>query len=171
MNSDEENRPEMGFTLIEALVVIVILAIAMTVVGPALTRPSERMALPTTSKGIAAVLRLTRSAAITTNSEQVFTIDLEKRSFGSSTIREKPFPEIIQAAFKVAEPERYSQFRGGIRFFADGSSTGGELLLSHKSMSIALCVHWLTGRLTEGSTACPAETGKGSTKLELGSPG
>jgi general secretion pathway protein H len=138
-----------GFTLIEALVVIAILAIAVAVVGPALTRPSDRLVLATTSKEIAAALRLTRSAAITTNREQVFTIDVQKRSFGSSTIREKPFPETIQAAFKVAEPERYSEFLGGIRFFADGSSTGGELLLSHKSKSTALCVHWLTGRLIE----------------------
>jgi general secretion pathway protein H len=148
-SSDQRQSNEAGFTLIEALAVIAIMAIAVAVVGPVLTRPSERLALATTSREIAAVLRLTRSAAITTNSEQLFLIDVQKRSFGSSTIKERPFPEAVQAAFKVAEPERYSDFRGGIRFFADGSSTGGELLLSHNSKSTALCVHWLTGRLIE----------------------
>jgi general secretion pathway protein H len=138
-----------GFTLLETLAVIAIVAIVMAVIGPALTRPSERFALAMASQEIAAVLKLTRSTAVTTNSEQLFFIDVQKRSFGSSAIKQKSFAEAIQVAFKVAEPERLSEFRGGIRFFADGSSTGGELLLTHKSKSTALCVHWLTGRLTE----------------------
>jgi general secretion pathway protein H len=144
MGGGRRHSGEAGFTLIEALAVIAILAVAVAVVSPILPRPSDRLALDRTSREIAAVLRLTRSAAIATSSEQVFIIDVQKRSFGSSTIQAKPFPETIQAAFKVAEPERHSEFRGGIRFFPDGSSTGGELLLSHKVKSTALCVHWLT---------------------------
>ena len=38
--------------------------------------------------------------------------------------------------------------RGGIRFFPDGSSTGGRVTLSHGSRQYFVDVDWLTGRVS-----------------------
>lgn len=148
-NSQRQHCSSAGFTLVELIVVIAIIATITALTIPAIMRPSERFVLKQTVDEIRASLKLTRSAAITTGREQVFMIDLHQRSYGSATIKEQHFPESIEAALKVAEPERSSASRGGIRFFPDGSSTGGELTLSINARQARLCVHWLTGRPVE----------------------
>jgi len=139
-----------GFTLIEMLVVLAILGAITAVALPALTRPSDGLRLAATLREMMGALRVTRSAAITRNTELVLIFDIERRTFASSTFAERSFPAQIKAELKVAEPERVSASRGGIRFFPDGSSTGGEVLLSLKGRNGKLCVHWLTGQPTQG---------------------
>ena len=53
-------------------------------------------------------------------------------------------PEIA-ARLKVAEPERAGAARGGFRFFPDGSSTGGDVVLRSGDNELKICVDWLTG--------------------------
>jgi general secretion pathway protein H len=108
--------------------------------------------LAAAAREVTSALRLTRSASIATNAELVWLLDVEKRSFSSAAgPAERLLPPDIQAELKVAEPERISASRGGIRFFPDGSSTGGEIALSLKGRSVKLCVHWLTGQPAEGA--------------------
>jgi general secretion pathway protein H len=140
-----------GFTLLEMLVVIAIIAIGTTIAMPALMRPSDRLLLEQTLAEIRSALRATRSAAIATNRAQVLTIDTKERSFASAVVSNSHFSPKIEAQIKVAEPERISSSRGGIRFFPDGSSTGGEVTLSVNARQAMLCVHWLTGQPVEGA--------------------
>ena len=149
LRDDERNTA--GFTLLEMLVVIAIIAVVVTITVPAMMRPSDRLLLGNTLGDIRSVLQLTRSAAIVTNHEQVFVIDTKERSYRSSVIKEHSFSAAIDATVKVAEPERLSPYRGGIRFFPDGSSTGGELVLSVGAKRAKLCVHWLTGQPSEAA--------------------
>jgi general secretion pathway protein H len=139
-------RDEGGFTLLETLVVLAILALVMAFAVPAMMRPSEGFLLKQTLREMHGALRLTRSAAIMTGTEQVFTIDVGNHVYSSETIKPTPFSSAIQASVKLAEPERRSDIRGGIRFFPDGSSSGGEVHLRLNSSAARLCVHWLTGR-------------------------
>ena len=46
---------------------------------------------------------------------------------------------------------------GAIRFFPDGSSTGGEIMLAGAAGTFFVRVDWLTGRIRidEGETAAP----------------
>jgi general secretion pathway protein H len=81
----------------------------------------------------------------------VLTIDTKERSFASAVVSNSHFSPKIEAQIKVAEPERISSSRGGIRFFPDGSSTGGEVTLSVNARQAMLCVHWLTGQPVEGA--------------------
>ena len=139
-------HPDAGFTLLEMLVALTILGLVAAIAVPALTRPSDGVKLSAAAREITGALRLARSAAIARNNEQVLLIDVERRSYTASFAAERRFPADIQAKLKVAEPERISASRGGIRFFADGSSTGGEVVLSLREWHVKLCVHWLTGQ-------------------------
>ena len=145
-------RTDAGFTLIEMLVALAIIAIIMAIALPRLTRPSDGVRLAAAAREVTGALRLTRSASIAANAEHVWRLDVEKRRFSASAgSAERSLPPDIRAELKVAEPERISASRGGIRFFPDGSSTGGEIALSLKGRSIKLCVHWLTGQPGEGA--------------------
>lgn len=142
-----------GFTVVEVLVVVAILAVVAAITIPAITRPSDRFVLRETMSNITSALRLTRSAAIRSNIEQVFVVDVNERRYGSAAVRRRSYSREVSLAFTVAEPERASPSRGGIRFFPDGSSTGGELTLAINGQQAKICVHWLTGRPIQAS-AC-----------------
>lgn len=141
---------ESGFTLIEMLAVITIVAIIATFTIPAITRKPEHLILRDTVQQIRHTLLLARSTAVIKNAETVFFIDLEKHRFGLQDGGTGEIPNEISASFKIAEPERLTASRGSIRFFPDGSSTGGELTFALNGKSAKLCVHWLVGRPVEG---------------------
>ena len=48
-------------------------------------------------------------------------------------------------------PQRMTPSRGGFRLFADGSSTGGDVLLRLRNTEVKLCVSWLTGEAQNGA--------------------
>jgi general secretion pathway protein H len=134
-----------GFSLLEMLVVLAILALVATVVLPTLVRPSEGLRLQASARELIAALRVARAAAISRNIETVLTVDVDRRSFASPTGASGSFAPEIAAELKVAEPERVSRSRGGLRFYPDGSSTGGDVALSLRGKQARVCVDWLTG--------------------------
>jgi general secretion pathway protein H len=134
-----------GFTLIEMLVVMTIMALVATIAVPLLGRPSNSLLLETTVRDLAGALRLTRAAAIAQNVDIALDIDVDRRTFQSAAIPLQSFAPGIVAELKVAEPERVTSSHGAFRFFPDGSSTGGDVVLHLRNMEARICVNWLTG--------------------------
>lgn len=141
-----------GFTLIEMLAVIAILAAVTVLTIPAIMRKPDHLVLRDTVRQMRQMLLLARSTAVTRNAETVFFIDLKEHSFGLQDGHTGELPKEMSATFKVAEPERFTASRGGIRFFPDGSSTGGELTFALHGKTARLCVHWLLGRPVEAES-------------------
>jgi general secretion pathway protein H len=134
-----------GFTLLEMLVVMTIMALVITIAVPMLGRPSNTLLLETTARDLAGALRLTRAAAIAQNIDIALDIDVDRHTFKSAAIPLQSFPPDIVAELKVAEPERVSSTHGAFRFFPDGSSTGGDVVLRLHDTEARICVNWLTG--------------------------
>jgi len=134
-----------GFTLVEMLVVLSILTFAAVFAMPQLSRGSERMRLDTAAHEIAAALRATRAAAMTGSRQMALTIDVERRTFRSGVVQPRSFASDIDAKLTYAAPVRSEPSDGGFQFFPDGSSTGGEVLLSLHGRQTKLCIDWLTG--------------------------
>jgi general secretion pathway protein H len=142
-----------GFTLIEMLVVVTILALIVGVALPFFARArSDSLRLQSATDTLLGALRLTRAKAILGNNEAVLVIDVDTHTFESSAIPMRAFEPEVLVALKVAEPERPTQSRGGFRFFPDGSSTGGDLSLRLHGLEERICVYWLTGEARQGAT-------------------
>jgi len=139
-----------GFTLLELLLVLAILALLAAIAVPALRSPSDGMRLRTAAGEIADALRLARAAAIARNGEVAVVIDADKRSIEAKGLPPRHFGSDIAVKLTIAEPERTGPTRGGFRFFADGSSTGGDIVLRLAERDVRLCVDWLTGRVQPG---------------------
>jgi general secretion pathway protein H len=139
-----------GFTLLEMLIVIAILALATAVTVPILARPSDGVRLQATARDLINALRLTRAMAIARNAEIALTIDVDKRSFTSAAIRAQSFSPDIAAELTFAKPEQATQSSGGFRFFPDGSSSGGDVRLRLRGREAKICVDWLTGEAQLG---------------------
>ena len=151
-NKDEDRGFEAGFTLVEMLVVLVVLALVVTVAVPLLSGGSEGLRLQVASSELAAAFRLTRSAAIMRNTETALMIDVDRRTFRSTVVPQRSFATDIEAKLTFASGIGASSSDGGFQFFPDGSSTGGDVTLSLRGERTKLCIDWLTGEVRRGAT-------------------
>ncbi len=144
--------PPRGFTLLELLVVLAICAMALSVAVPALTK-SAATDLKANARTLAAGLRSARENAIAGNREVTLILDLDLLEMALSapeSVRQSPSRKLsnsIHYKLFTAESEWLSESRGGIRFFPDGSSTGGRITLSLARAAVVVDVDWLTGRI------------------------
>ena len=141
-------RSEKGFTLLELMVVLVIGVMLFSLVPPLLSGVGLTTELRGAGRQLVAGLRSARSQAIARQSEAVLAIDLEERYFGvTGNPRRYPLPKAVALELFTAESERLDDSAGAIRFFPDGSSTGGRITLSDERIAYEVDVDWLTGRV------------------------
>lgn len=129
-----------GFTLLEMLVVIVLISIAAGLVGfglqQGLRAAKERQAVGQ----IVEALRSTRARAIVSGTDQSTVFDLRQQSFQAPGRPLKHWPADLHVTLHTAE-----QAGSAVAFYADGSSTGGNLLLANGSRRWRIDIGWLTG--------------------------
>ena len=135
-----------GFTLLEILIVLVIGVLLVALVPPLLSGMSGAAELRGAARQLAAGLRNARNEAVTRQQEAVLTLDLERRRFGvTGDPREIALPESVALKLYTAQSELLDSATGGIRFFPDGSSTGGAITVSGPKLAYRVNVDWLTG--------------------------
>jgi general secretion pathway protein H len=135
-----------GFTLIEMLVVMAILALVTALALPALRPPPDNLRLEATARTVASALRLSRTQAIAINADVVLTIDADRRLLESSAVSAIRIDPEISIDLILAAPERRGRSAGAIRFFADGTSSGGDIVLTLGARRARILVNWLTGQ-------------------------
>ncbi|HLH91730.1 MAG TPA: GspH/FimT family pseudopilin [Xanthobacteraceae bacterium] len=144
-------RRTAGFTLVEMLAVLAILALVAGMAVPYLRgSASDRVRLEAASRHLAAALRLSRAAAVLRQTEVALVVDTDRHEFASAAVPRETFDQDIAVQLEIAEPERANPSRGGVRFFADGSSTGGEITLRLGNREARICVNWLAGETRLG---------------------
>jgi general secretion pathway protein H len=135
-----------GFTLLELLVVIGILALALALVAPSLNRARLGVAVRSAAYELAAHLRSTRAAARETNVEHVLTIDVAGlRYWAEGAVAPRQLPQGVAVDLTVPASERIGANAARVRFFPDGSSSGAGVVLDDGRSSAAIRVDWLTG--------------------------
>ena len=135
-----------GFTLLEILIVLVIGVLLVALVPPLLSGMSGATELRGAARQLAAGLRNARNEAVARQQEAVLTLDLERRRFGvTGDPREIALPESVALKLYTAQSELLDGTIGGIRFFPDGSSTGGSITVSGPKLAYRVNVDWLTG--------------------------
>jgi general secretion pathway protein H len=136
-----------GFSLLEVLLVVAILAIASVLAATAMTGGFDGIQLRSSAKEIAAQLRYTRAQAIATGTSQSFTIDPRAHAWTAPNDRHGEIPKKLAIVFTGAREVQPREGEGAIMFFADGASTGGRVQLSIKRAAWNVDVTWLTGEV------------------------
>jgi general secretion pathway protein H len=142
-------RAQRGFTLLEIIVVLVIGAIAYSLLLGIPFRGATSSDLKAAARTVASGLRQAQTMAITTRRDASLTVDVEAREYtlpGESAPR--TLPKGIDLKLYTAQSEVTSDRKAAIRFYPDGSSTGGRVTLSVGERKYLVDVDWLTGRVS-----------------------
>jgi general secretion pathway protein H len=136
-----------GFTLLEMLVVIALIGLAAVAVSLSVTNGLASARVRAASSELAGALRATRAQAIVHSREQVFDVDTRSNSYDGAKQRNVPLPKGLKVSITSAKEDRPNSYTGRIRFFPDGSSTGGRITLRAGQREWHVNVSWLTGQV------------------------
>jgi general secretion pathway protein H len=140
-----------GFTLIEVVVVLGVIALVTALVLPMMSGTQSKADVQASARDLAAALRLTRNFAMTHGHTEAFTVDTTSGAFrAGSSAGPRRVASGVNLVLITATQEQIDEHTGSIRFFADGSSTGGGIRLSKGNNRDQVLVDWLTGRISIG---------------------
>jgi general secretion pathway protein H len=135
-----------GFSLIELLVVMTLVALMMSLhpaVGSALF---SSLTVESGARQLLSDLNAVRSQALFENRETVVVFDVPQSRYRAAgkVVSLAELPD-ISLSLTTAAHERYAASTGGIRFYPDGSSTGGRVTLDNGRVVYDITVDWFDG--------------------------
>jgi general secretion pathway protein H len=139
---------ERGFTLLEMVCVLAIIAMLASVLLPLIPRQTSRSRLQAYALQAASLLKADRNAAIRRGSDVATIVDAGTRSIRSGTTSEMVrIPDDVQFDALLPQTCRQHAALSTISFFADGMSCGGTIALTRLDTGYEVRVNWLTGRI------------------------
>jgi general secretion pathway protein H len=143
---DNGARAEQGFTLLEVVCVLAILAILAGLVFPLLPHTTSRARLESYAVATAALLKSDRNAALRRQIEIETEINAEKRLVRSgATGRSLLIPDDVSFEALLSARCNRTLAGSGVTFFPSGMSCGGVVALSRSANSYEIRINWLTG--------------------------
>ncbi len=135
-----------GFTLVELLVVMLVFGLLIALAPAAFKRVLPGLELKSAARELAAVFRESRNRAIRDNRATAVVIDVQEKIYQVEG-RSFAIPQGFEIQLFTAESERLSESSGRIRFFPDGTSTGGRVTLETDDTAYYIVADWLSGRV------------------------
>ena len=139
---------ERGFTLLEMVCVLAIIALLAAVLLPFIPRQTSRSRLQAYALQAAALLKSDRDAAMSRNISVATLVDAGGRAIRSgasaATIR---IPNDVRFDAVLPQTCRRQAALSTIRFFSNGTSCGGTIALTRFDAGYEIRVNWLTGRV------------------------
>lgn len=141
-------RHSAGFTLLEMLAVIVLIGVTGAAIAVSVSQGLAAARVRAASRDVAAALRYTRLQAIVHAQSEVFELDTTGRSYHAPGRPVHVLPQGMQLAVTAAAEDQKDNHTARIRFFPDGSSTGGRVTLRRGAREWHVNVAWLTGAVS-----------------------
>lgn len=144
-----EGRSIAGFTLIEMIVVLAITSLLFVGAATAFFHgPQAHAALESSAREIASGFRAARQEAILRGQPESVVVDVVSGAWRRPGSQPKYLPRGVRAMLFTQDTDVDGRRRGLIRFYPDGSSSGGGVSLDAEGLQYEILVDWLTGGVT-----------------------
>jgi general secretion pathway protein H len=145
-----------GFSLLEMLVALAIISLAAGVAYSGTSWRGSRETLITLSQKIAHAAAEATLRAISKGETTNVEVDVVKRLLSNGQdggiVIPEPFKISVVTGASLIRQDRL----GRIEFYADGTSSGGEIVLEEKSGKVkTIRISWLTGAITVQESVTP----------------
>ena len=145
-------RPPSGFSLLEMLLVMALIAAASLLAVGAFGGGLQGIKLRSGAKELAAQFRFARAVAISSGQPQDVLIEPDARRWQGAKGRSGELPdggEIVFTGARADSLERSAaaEGKGAVRFFPDGAATGGRVRMTANGGGWDVDVGWLTGEV------------------------
>nr|WP_305910010.1 GspH/FimT family protein [Methylomarinum sp. Ch1-1]MDP4522958.1 GspH/FimT family protein [Methylomarinum sp. Ch1-1] len=119
-----------GFTLIELTVVLLIVVLGYAAIGINIGAGNQASQLQAAVRDLMSALRYARGQALISHREVAVAVNLAENSYQISN-RDKVYqlPDDIELTLVIAQDEFKDEEIGQIRFYPDGSSSGGRITM------------------------------------------
>jgi general secretion pathway protein H len=146
----EQATGDAGFSLLELLVVLAVMAGVAALWLPRFGSGPPRTAVQSMAVQLAADLRATRAEALRSNTEQSFTLDLAKRvSWSQTRPAPRSFADGVDVEVTGPDLKWMSERTVQLRFQPGGAATGSEITVRDRRAdarnAVRVHVDWLTG--------------------------
>ena len=130
------------------MVVLVVMGLIIAMVPIAFRQVMPGLELQAAAREVAAAFREARSMAIRSNTEAFVLLDVDERTYQlGENLPEQTLSSGLELELVAAASEQIDDSQGRVRFFPDGTSTGGRLTLTQNERKYYVVVDWLTGRV------------------------
>lgn len=142
-------RRDAGFTLLEMLVALMLVALAGIVALPLARGGRSALDIEASARDLANTLRATQSEAVKDGTERAVLIDVGALAFrreDRSAWTALPAGVTVEATVDSGGIVAGRTVR--LRFHADGSASGGTIKLADRHRRMSILVDWLSGRVS-----------------------
>jgi type II secretion system protein H len=141
-----------GFTFVELIVVLVILAVVAALVTPSFSRTIASARLRSAASDVRTTLARGRALAVAAAKERTVAFDLSRGEFGVDNEVTRVLPETIRLGAVLPGEGRKERGNVRVRFFPDGSGEEAEIsVTAEDGGTLRVTVDPLTG-LSEAGT-------------------
>ena len=146
-----------GFTLIEVSIALAIAGLVMATLMPNLGPAMARARLYAAGRDVTSGLRHARGQAIMRGEETFFELNTRQHYYRTPDSKKiHALPDDLRLGLYTSTRETLASDTGRIRFYPDGSSTGGRVTLIAGGLRRQVDVNWLTGEV-KSANADPDE--------------
>ena len=147
MTSPVGSNSQAGYSLIELLTVMAVIALVGAAAASWIPVGQDSGKLRDGVTSIMAELRVARNEAAMSGTPVEVRFDRGDRESPSGSVRHVSVPDGIEVAYQSAFEDPEGRLSGPV-FFADGSNSGGEVVLMLDEARARVVLHWLTGRVS-----------------------
>ena len=141
-----ERRGESGFTLIEVVCALALIAIIAAILLPEIPRGTSRARLEAYAMQIATLLKSDRNAAMRWRGVVATEVDAPARAVRSgSNVSFVRLPDDVRFEALLAKRCNQREVGSAIVFFASGMSCGGVISITRLGRGYEVRINWFTG--------------------------
>ena len=136
-----------GFTLLEMMAVLMLMGLVAGSVAFSLGSNLKGVKTRAAVRDLTAAMRYTRGQAIVKHEQRSLEIDVDARTYQAPGRALVSLPDGLDMKLLTAASEQTGDGKGLIRFFPDGSSSGGRVTLTRDRHEWRVEIAWLTGEV------------------------